>query len=101
MLGTPPSAGETAYIGTDLNTDPSFKSAYEMSMVAGDPAVGAPASCNGAAAGTVVGTYFAAAMPAGTGFRHFGTNQGDVIYQARVAVAVTQSGTPAGALPIQ
>lgn len=101
LLGTPPSVGETAYIGTDLNTDPSFKSAYEMSVVPGEPAAGAPASCNGAAEGTVVGTYFAAAMPASTGFRYFGTNQAGVIYEARVAVAVTQSGAPAGALPIQ
>lgn len=101
LLGTPPAGGQTAYIGTDLNADPSFKSSYEMSITPGDPATGAPPSCNGAAAGTVVATYFAAAMPAATGFRFFGTNQAGVIYQARVAVAVTQSGAPIGALPIQ
>tara|TARA_B110000116_G_scaffold263169_1_gene269322 strand:+ start:362 stop:562 length:201 start_codon:yes stop_codon:yes gene_type:complete len=66
-----------------------------MSVTGGDLAAGAPPSCNGAAAGTVVATYFAAAMPGAIGFRFFGTNQ------ARVAVAVTQSGVPAGALPIQ
>jgi len=40
-------------------------------------------------------------VPSNTGFRFFGTNQAGVIYQARVAVAVTQSGAPDGALPIQ
>ncbi len=101
LLGTPPTVGEAAYIGTDLNTDPSFKSAYQMTVVAGPLATGAPASCNGAAAGTVASTYFAGAAPSNTGFRFFGTNQAGVIYQARVAVPVTQSGAPAGAQPIQ
>jgi len=101
LLGTPPVGGLTAFIGTDLNADPSFKSSYEMSVTGGDLAAGAPPSCNGAAAGTVVATYFAAAMPGAIGFRFFGTNQAGVIYQARVAVAVTQSGAPAGARPIQ
>ena len=101
ILGTPPVGGLTAFIGTDLNADPSFKSSYEMSVTGGDLASGAPQSCNGAAAGTVVATYFAAAMPVATGFRFFGTNQAGVIYEARVAVAVTQTGAPAGALPIQ
>jgi len=49
----------------------------------------------------VVATDFAASKPAATGLRFFGTNQAGMIYQARVAVAVTQSGAPAGALPIQ
>lgn len=101
LLGTPPAGGLTAFIGTDLNADLSFKSSYEMSVTGGALATGAPASCNGAAAGAVVATYFAAALPAATGFRFFGTNQAGVIYQARVVVAVTQSGAPAGALPIQ
>jgi prepilin-type N-terminal cleavage/methylation domain-containing protein len=101
LLGTPPTAGDAAYIGTDLNTDPSFKSTYQMTLVPGPPATGAPASCNGAAAGTLASTYFAGAVPSNTGFRFFGTNQAGVIYQARVAVAVTQSGAPDGALPIQ
>jgi type II secretory pathway pseudopilin PulG len=101
LLGTPPVGGQTAYIGTDLNTDPSFKSTYQMTVVPGSLATGAPASCNGAATGTVASTYFAGAAPSNTGFRFFGTNQAGVIYQARVAGPVTQSGAPAGALPIQ
>ena len=102
LLGTPPSDGNaSAYIGTDLDTDPSFKSTYTLTLTGGSAASGAPISCNGAAAGTVVGTYFASAVPANLGFRFFGTNQGGMIYQDRVPLPVTQSGAPAGAAPIQ
>ena len=102
LLGTPPAgATESAYIGTDLNTDPSFKSTYTMTLSAGAAATGAPATCNGAVAGTVVESYFAGASPQNTGFRFFGTNQGGMIYQDRVVLPVTQFGAPAGATPIQ
>ena len=102
-LGTPPTVGGgDGFIGTDLNTDPSIKSSYTIAMTAGSAAAGAPASCNGAAAGAVVSTYFVSASPtAGGGVRYFGTNQGATIYQSTAAVAVTQNGAPAGANPIQ
>ena len=52
LLGTPPTGtADSAYIGTDLSTDPSFKSTYAMTLTGGVVATGAPASCNGAAAG--------------------------------------------------
>lgn len=101
LLGTPPDGGNSAFVGPDLNTDPSLKSTYTMTVTAGALATGAPASCNGAVAGTVVASYFVSAVPANTGFRFFGTNQGGIIYQDRVALPVTQSGAPAGAVPIQ
>jgi len=102
LLGTPPIGGnQSAYIGTDLNTDPSVKSTYTMTLSAGAAADGAPTTCNGAEAGTVVVSYFAAASPQNTGFRFFGTNQGGMIYQDRVALPVTQFGAPVGAAPIQ
>ena len=102
-LSTPPTVGGgDGFIGTDLSTDPSVKSSYTITMTAGAAAVGAPASCNGVAAGTVVSTYFASAAPtAGGGVRFFGTNQGATIYFSTAAVAVTQNGAPAGANPIQ
>ena len=101
-LGTPPTVGGgDGFIGTDL-TDPSVKSSYTITITAGTLAAGAPASCNGAAAGAVVSTYFASGAPtAGGGVRFFGTNQGATIYQSTAAVAVTQNGAPAGANPIQ
>jgi prepilin-type N-terminal cleavage/methylation domain-containing protein len=102
-LGTAPTVGGgDGFIGTDLNTDPSVKSSYTVTMTAGAAAAGAPASCNGAAAGTVVSTYFASGAPtAGGGVRFFGSNQGGTIYQSTAAVAITQNGAPAGANPIQ
>lgn len=100
LLGTAP-GGDSAYIGADLNTDPSFKSTYIMTLTAGTAATGAPATCNGAPAGAVVASYFASAAPQNIGFRFFGTNQGGIIYTDRVPLPVTQFGQPAGAEPIQ
>ena len=102
LLGTP-SIGSTdsAFIGADLNSDPSVKSTYTMAITAGPPVASAPASCNGAAEGTVVETYFTSAVPAGAGFRFFGANQGGLIYEGMVPVPVTRSGAPAGATAIQ
>ena len=71
-------------------------------MTAGAAAAGAPASCNGVAAGAAAGTYFVSGAPtSGGGVRFFGTNQGGTIYTSTAAVAVTQNGAPAGAAPIQ
>ena len=103
LLGTPPTVGGgDGFIGPDLASDPAMKSSYSVQMTAGTAATGAPASCNGLAAGTVVSTYFVSASPApGGGVRFFGTNQGATIYQSTAEVAVTQNGAPAGAFPIQ
>ncbi len=102
-LGTPPTVGGgDGFIGTDLNTDPSTKSSYTVTNTAGAAAAGAPASCNGVAAGATVETYFIGASPtSGGGVRYFGTNQGGTIYTSTAAVAVTQNGAPAGANPLQ
>ena len=103
-LGTPPTVGGgDGFIGTDLGAaDPSIKSSYTVTLTGGAAAAGAPASCNGVAAGATVSTYFVSAAPtAGGGVRFFGTNQGGTIYQSTAAVAVTQNGAPAGANPIQ
>ena len=102
-LGTAPTVGGgDGFVGTDLATDPSVKSSYTMTLTSGAAAAGAPASCNGVAAGATASTYFISAAPtAGGGVRFFGTNQGATIYQSTAAVAVTQNGAPAGAAPIQ
>jgi prepilin-type N-terminal cleavage/methylation domain-containing protein len=103
QLATPPSVGGgDGFIGADLANDPSVKSGYTVTLTPGAAAAGAPASCNGAAAGTVVSTYFVGAEPiAGGGSRFFGTNQSGTIFQHTAAVPVTQTGVPAGATPIQ
>ena len=102
-LATPPTiGGGDGFIGPDLGNDPSLKSGYSVALTTGPAAAGAPASCNGAAAGSVVSTYFVGANPTtGSGGRFFGSNQGGTIYQSTTAVAVTQAGAPAGATPIQ
>ena len=103
-LATPPTvAGGDGFIGPDLGADPATKSSYLITMTAGVLAAGAPASCNGVAAGAVATTYFVSAdFTVGGGSRFFGTNQGGTIYQDTVAtVVVTQMGAPAGATPIQ
>ncbi len=104
-LALPPitAADGDGFIGADLSVDPSLKSGYNVALVAGPPANGAPASCNGAAAGTVATTYFAGADPATAGGgRFFGTNQSGTIFQSLTgAVPPTQAGTPQGATPIQ
>ncbi|MDP6607833.1 MAG: type II secretion system protein [Vicinamibacterales bacterium] len=102
-LGTAPIGGAAAFISPELAVDPATKNNYTISMTAGAPATGAPATCNGAAAGTAVSTYFVSGNPIGfIGSRFFGTNQGGTIYQAGAPVPVTQQGAPGGgAVPIQ
>ena len=102
-LATPPTVGGgDGFVGTDLGTDPSVKSSYTVSLTAGTTVPGAPASCNGVAAGATVSTYFVGAAPtSGGGVRFFETNQGGTVYTSTATVAVTQNGAPAGAAPIQ
>jgi prepilin-type N-terminal cleavage/methylation domain-containing protein len=102
-LATPPTVGGgDGFIGTDLSLDPSVKSGYTVSLVPGAAVPSTPPSCNGAAAGTVVATYFVGADPVtGGGSRYFGTNQGGTIYQSTAAVPATQNGAPSGATPVQ
>ena len=103
-LATAPTvAGGDGFIGPDLGSDPSLKSSYTITATSGAAAAGAQASCNGAAAGTVVSTYFVSAAPAaGGGARYFGTNAGGTILdQSTAAVTVTQTGQPTGSTPIQ
>jgi prepilin-type N-terminal cleavage/methylation domain-containing protein len=102
-LATPPTVGGgDGFIGPDLASDPSIKSAYLVTLTPGPAATGAPASCNGAAAGTVVTSYFVSAEPtAGAGARFFAVNQGGTIYQSTATIPVTQNGAPPGATPIQ
>ena len=102
-LATPAAGSAEAFIGPDLGADPSTKSGYTIAVSGGAAAPGAPASCNGLAAGAAVGTYFASAAPtAGGGVRFFATNSGGTIYQSTAAIPVTQTGAPpAPATPIQ
>ncbi|MBI2833118.1 MAG: prepilin-type N-terminal cleavage/methylation domain-containing protein [Acidobacteria bacterium] len=101
LLGTPPPASSDGFIGSELANDPATKTGYLVTLTPGAPAATSGPSCNGGAAGSLVPTYFVSANPINTPSRYFGTNQGGTIYYASAAIAVTQSGAPAGATPIQ
>ena len=98
-LGRAPSDGE-AFIRPDLSNDPSLKDAYTIMLVPGRAAWGAPASCNGVAAGSITSTYFAVASPLGSGGRYFATNQGGTIFESTSEIPVAQTGAPVGATPL-
>jgi prepilin-type N-terminal cleavage/methylation domain-containing protein len=101
-LSAQPTEGGAGYIGPDLAADPVTKSGFVFTLTPGAASAASPVSCNGAAAGTLVSSYFIGADPVpGRGERHFGANHGGTIHQAGAAIPVTLVGTPAGATPIQ
>ena len=90
------------FISNDLSTDPSTKSSYIITMTAGAVAAGAPASCNGVPAGSLVWTWFASADPLpGGGARFFAVNKGGTLYSGTATLPVTQNGQPAGSQTVQ
>jgi prepilin-type N-terminal cleavage/methylation domain-containing protein len=93
-----PTAGGTAFIGPDLDTDPSVKSTYTVNL-AGTAAVGAPAACNAPTA--LASGYHAWANPADTSMRFFATNtSGTIFFGPTTLAAVTDTSTNVGT-PLQ
>ena len=77
VLATPPAGTGEGFISIDLSNDPATKSSYLIAVTPGVVAAVSPTSCNGAASGTLVWTYYVAADPLpGGGTRYFGMNQG-------------------------
>ena len=102
LLATPPAAGgDHGFLSQDVQNDPSMKRSYNITLTAGLAAPGVPAPCNGTVPGTVVTTYFVAAVPISDEESVFGTNQSGRIYQSNGTMAVTYSGVPFGANEIQ
>jgi prepilin-type N-terminal cleavage/methylation domain-containing protein len=102
-LGTPPTVGGgDAFISADMAAGATVtKSGYTVTM-AGTAAPGAPASCNGLAAGAATSGYQATAAPtAGAGSRFFATNASGTIYQHTAAITMPENGAPAAGTPIQ
>ena len=104
-LGTPPAAGQQAFISPDIATAGSAatvtKSGYDVGLGNGaTAAVAGITACNGAAA--VHAGYTAAAAPVSgsTGTRYFGTDNRGTIFQHNAAVA-TNAAVPAAATPLQ
>jgi prepilin-type N-terminal cleavage/methylation domain-containing protein len=97
-LAAPPSSGGDGFIGQDIVGG--VKSGYTITMDAPDTVDGAPASCNGVAAGGVAQGYNALAEPVAvgsTGNRSFATNQAGTIWQNMVGTefVVPEPGTEA------
>jgi type II secretory pathway pseudopilin PulG len=103
-LGVPPPASTEAYLSDEMTAALTFvKSGYDFSL-AGTPLAGAPASCNGLAAGQAAPGYAAIADPLDpAGAKFFGTNSDGVIYQHTASLSGTmpESGSPLAGAPIQ
>jgi type II secretory pathway pseudopilin PulG len=105
-LGVAPPNGSEPYLPPEMSGGFTYqKSGYEFSL-AGTPLAGAPASCNGLAAGQAGSGYAAVADPldptASMG-KFFGTNSDGVIYQDSTSLSaiMPEGGSPASGSPIQ
>lgn len=104
-LGVPPPAGFQAFLPAELTTGVSFlKSGYTFSMT-GTSLPGAPAGCNGMAAGLGAPGYAALADPLdAVGNPHFyGTNADGTIYEntASLDAVMPESGPSPAGVPIK
>jgi type IV pilus assembly protein PilA len=104
-LGTPPVAGQQAFISPDIATSATgatiLKSGYNVGLGNGGLMASAGiTACNGAA--NVYPGYTAAADPASTstGTRYFGTDNRGTIFQHTATIAVGGA-VPAAATPLQ
>jgi len=102
-LGTPPPASSAPFITPGLATaDTVTKSGYLIQLAA-DPYEGAPATCNGLAAGTAGRGFKASADPNTPGnIRFFATNAGGIIYEdvASMFAAIPEVGEPPSGHPL-
>jgi type II secretory pathway pseudopilin PulG len=105
-LGAAPPGNPEGFLPPELSSGFTFeKSGYVFSL-AGTPLGGAPASCNGLAAGMASPGYAAVADPldpSGSAGRYFGTNSDGLIYQdtATLSTTMPETGGPPSGAPIQ
>jgi hypothetical protein len=104
-LGVVPPGALEPFISPEMSSGVTFiKSGYNFSM-AGIAIPGAPATCNGLAAGQSASGYALVADPLDLSppARHFGTNADGVIYEHTVSMAATmpETGAPPGGSPIK
>jgi type II secretory pathway pseudopilin PulG len=97
-LTTKPAGAVDAFLSKDLATGATFiRSGFNFSM-AGTGLAGAPATCNGLAAGQASPGYAVVADPLDTSkpARYFGTNADGIIYEhtASFATIMPESGKP-------
>jgi prepilin-type N-terminal cleavage/methylation domain-containing protein len=102
-LGKKPPLAAEAFLAPDLSGGPTFiKSGYSFSM-GGGPVPGAPASCNGLAAGAASAGYAFVADPLDKTERYFGTNADGTIFGDVKSYLLTmpETGPPPGGAPIK
>ena len=103
-LGVPPPGSTEAFLPDEMAAGFTFiKSGYNFSL-AGTSLAGAPASCNGLAAGAASPGYATVGDPLDPSVsRFFGTNSDGVIYQhtATLSATMPESGAPPAGSPIQ
>jgi hypothetical protein len=104
-LGKRPPAAIDAFLPPEMSSGPTFiKSGYDFSL-AGEGIPGAPASCNGLAAGAASAGYAAVADPLDKTppARYFGTNADGTLYEDTASYMATmpETGAPPGGAPIK
>lgn len=101
-LVAPPTGGGQPFLSPDLDDSGGapVKSGFTVTYTGANAVATAPATCNGAAAGTVVSNYLAVADPNSwgtSGNRHFGTSEAQTIFQELTnapITAITTNGIP-------
>jgi type IV pilus assembly protein PilA len=104
-LGVKPPAAIEAFLPAEMTTTPTFiKSGYNFSL-AGVGIAGAPASCNGLAAGAASSGYALVADPLDIAppARYFGTNADATIFEDTASFMATmpETGAPPSGQPIK
>lgn len=104
-LGVPPPSGSDAFLSSDMASAATIiRSGYSFTL-AGTPLPGAPATCNGLAAGKSAPGYVALADPLDplVSPRFFGTNADGLIYEysATLNGIMPEAGAPASGVPIK
>ena len=98
-LSAPPAAGGQGFISDDLSQDPSTKSGYLVTVLAGNAT--APANiCSAATAADSYATVADPEIPGSTGNRYFFTNGGS-IWQDTAPFPAVLVGPPGQGVPIQ
>jgi type IV pilus assembly protein PilA len=104
VLGTPPPASTTAFLSPNLTSaDTVIKAGYVVTL-SGTAYAGAPATCNGLAAGDAAQAFKAGADPAEPGNpRFFGTNASGTIFEHTSTLFATlpETGEPPSGHPYQ
>jgi type IV pilus assembly protein PilA len=103
-LGTAPTGSREPFIGSGLGSASTVTKAGYIIQVAATPYAGAPASCNGLAAGSAGKGYKAGADPTDSqNLRHFAINADGLIFEdvAPLFATMPEIGEPATGHPLR